>query len=632
MTDMEGPKDLLDLGPTVTLPPAEPSSVPMMATAATNPAASEPISAPAAGQESNPPGTPSVSSSHLLDATAALGDPRAPSPLPQSGQGMPDLNPGAPNHPALDEDAPRDEGVERTQNATDAPGSIPPENSRAARPTDPSSPTATAEASDTLAPERFPLGRQSVGVTVDVQAPSVININHEARFKIVVRNTGQTDALGVVVRDQLPEGMTYLASDPPADSSGSILTWKLGTLAAGSDRVLTLRTRPSRVGSFEHAATVSVLAGVRSRTLVQEPKLKVEQTAKPSRVPKGRPVEFQVAISNPGTGPVRNVVVQALLTAGLRHEQGSQIVFDNPLTIKPGERLELDPIVADTVEGGEQSCTVTARSPDVSESEDARAVATTFVTEPKLVMKLSGPTKRYTDTVAVYRLAVENPGTATAREVRVVANLPADGLLVPQPIDTQYDRQYDRYKRRLLWTIPQLEPRAHVELSFAVRLGGIQPYKVTADAWAEGGLACKDTCNTDVVGMADVDFTVEERQRILDVGEKTNYLIRIKNKGSKDASRLLIRAKLSGNIKWVKTSGTEQSASGRSDGSEVVFPAIDRLAPNAEIMLVIQVQAIKPGTAACEVHLVHDDLRDVPIIKTATTHIEATEPQPTGHD
>ena len=95
-----------------------------------------------------------------------------------------------------------------------------------------------------------------------------------------------------------------------------------------------------------------MLAGGKSRTIVREPKLKVEQTATSGKVLKGQPVQFKITISNPGDGPARNVVVQAKLSPGLRHESGEpndQNLFEQTLDlIEPGQRVVLDALVADT--------------------------------------------------------------------------------------------------------------------------------------------------------------------------------------------------------------------------------------------------------------------------------------------
>ena len=169
-----------------------------------------------------------------------------------------------------------------------------------------------------------------------------------------------------------------------------------------------------------------MLAGSKSRTTVREPKLKVEQTATSGKVLKGQPVTFKITISNPGDGPARNVVVQAKLSPGLRHESGEpndQNLFEQTLDqIEPHQRVVLDALVADTLLAGEQTCVVVAQSTDVTTSrDDARSVATVTVIEPKLKVTIAGDEKRFTDTIATYTITVENPGTATAHNVYVAA-------------------------------------------------------------------------------------------------------------------------------------------------------------------------------------------------------------------
>src|SRR5262249_44889813 len=56
-------------------------------------------------------------------------------------------------------------------------------------------------------------------------------------YKIEVRNVGRAAARGVVVRDTLPKGITFLNSKP-AEESSSPLVWKLGELAPGKTQAI----------------------------------------------------------------------------------------------------------------------------------------------------------------------------------------------------------------------------------------------------------------------------------------------------------------------------------------------------------------------------------------------------------
>ena len=174
-----------------------------------------------------------------------------------------------------------------------------------------------------LPSDRIPLGRQSMGLSVDVVGPEFWNINQVCILKIVVKNTGAADAMGVSVRDELPDGLTFVSSQPDAQPLGALLTWSLGIVPANSERLISLSVRPTKIGAFDHAATVTMLAGGKSRTIVREPKLKVEQTATTGKILKGQPAQFKIVISNPGDGPARNVIVRAKLSPGLKHESAA---------------------------------------------------------------------------------------------------------------------------------------------------------------------------------------------------------------------------------------------------------------------------------------------------------------------
>ena len=313
-----------------------------------------------------------------------------------------------------------------------------------------------------LPADRLPLGKQEVVLSVEVQAAANVIYNRDATVKIIVKNSGSIDAQGVVVRDQLPAGLAFVASQPEAQPVGdSLLTWHISNLPAGSDRVILLKVKPSKTdGALDHAATVTFQAGSKATSRILRPRLKLEvvQTPPEGKVLKNKTAEFRIAVTNSGNGPARNVTVKAKLSAGLRHDTGERNEdnsFELPIQeLGPGQREDLDPLTVEAIQGGPQSCTVTALSEDVDfDKESAEAVRNIDVVEPKLKMTLAGPDKRYTDTIASYSITLDNPGTAPARNVKVLATLGVSGRLVAVPPGAKYDTS----SRRLQWTIPQID-------------------------------------------------------------------------------------------------------------------------------------------------------------------------------
>jgi uncharacterized repeat protein (TIGR01451 family) len=547
----------------------------------------------------------------------------APAPAPVEALPAPDV----PENPPTPRDNAPAARPARTDTATRPQANAPrdPAIRRTADPADDADPLGPAKLKPGAAPvksekpndgygltDRVPAGPQAVGLSVEVVAPEVMNVGQIKTVKLIIRNTGAADAGAVHVHYSLPKELELVSAQPEAKSTPdepAKLSWGPYLIAAGSDQIVALKVKPKLIGTIDHSSSVTLTLGARSHSTIQEPMLRVEQVVTPAKVLKGQPAEFRITVSNPGSGPARNVTVQAKLSSGLK-ANGDEIVEQTIAVIQPGQRVELDPLVADTIAGGEQNCTVTAYSDDVAQS-DAKVVRNVTVLRPDLALKIDGPTTRYTDTPADYGVTVLNPGTAAAKNVRVSVLLPASGGVLVKPLPP--GAEWNKATQKLSWVVPNLEPaRGDVpgksSSTFHVRLNGMGLYRVVAEARA-ADLAAKDSLSTSVSGMADVDLDVVERKRVLDVGETTVFDITLKNVGTKEAKNLLISADLK-NVKADFVAGTDTDAHFDLKTDRLIFPPIASLAAGRELNLGIRVKATKPGTATCRVYVMHDDVKD----------------------
>jgi uncharacterized repeat protein (TIGR01451 family) len=460
--------------------------------------------------------------------------------------------------------------------------------------------------------DRVPTGPQVVGLTVEVVAPPVMNVGQIKTVKLIVKNTGAADAAAVRVNYDLPKELVLVSAQPEAKSSPddpAKLSWGPYLIAAGSDQIVALKVKPKLVGTIDHASSVTLTIGARTHSTIQEPMLRVEQVVTPAKVLQGQTAEFRITVSNPGSGPARNVTVQAKLSSGLK-ANGDEIVEQTIAVIQPGQRVDLDPLVADTIAGGEQNCTVTAYSDDVAQA-DAKVVRKVTVLRPELELKIDGPTTRYTDTPADYAVIVTNPGTAAAKNVKVTVLLPASGGVLLKPLPP--GAEWNKATQKLSWVVPNLEPaRGDIPgksaSTFHVRLNGMGLYRVAAEA-RSGDLGAKDSLSTSVSGMADVEVTVDEKKRVLDLGESTIFDIKLKNLGTKEAKTVGVTATLN-NVEVIDTAGTDADSMFDEKTGKLKFPTIDSLAPGRELNLSVRVKAAKPGTATCRVVVFHDDIKD----------------------
>jgi uncharacterized repeat protein (TIGR01451 family) len=580
-------------------------------------AGQEPGALPAVGELPAPEGLPAVADDGVKPVGSAKAPPAGGSrrmvPAPRDSMVQQAADPAAlPS--ALEpgkEPAPAPLGAQRTPPPAVAPGP-------AAEPAPPAGEGHLDGQGFVLPPDQLPLGKQQVALSVEVQAPSTMTYNREATVKIIVKNSGSADALGVTVRDELPQGLEYVSSQPEAQPVvGPLLSWRISTLPAGAERIILLKVRPMKSGgTMEHAATATFQAGSKATTRVQRPQIKLEVVQSPpdGKVLINKPAEFRITLTNTGDGPARNVVVQAKLSGGLRHETGErneENTFELPIQeLAAGQREELDPLTVDAIQGGEHWCQVSVSSSDVDFNKETMQVRRAVkVVQPKLKMVITAPEWRYTDTVGGYSIVMENPGDAPARNVKVEATLGVSGRIVTVPPDAKYDAA----SRRLRWTIPQIDPGGKSRpLPFEIRMGGVNSaFEVNVEARGDDGLLVRDRKMTDVRGMADVDLVVQERRRVVDVDGSTTFQIRLRNYGTKEASRIQLSAALSENLIVDATAGgPEEQAQGSPDGHEVTWPLIPRLGPGKEMVLAIKVKVTKaePRIGTCRVYLLHDDL------------------------
>ncbi|MFO0955851.1 MAG: hypothetical protein U0800_00095 [Isosphaeraceae bacterium] len=473
-------------------------------------------------------------------------------------------------------------------------------------------------------------GVRAVGLSVHVQADPVAYLNKETVVKVVVKNTGPTEARGVVVRDVLPEGLEFVAGlDAQApERSGNALVWNLSSMAAGTERTLKYKAKPTRVGPLDHAATATIRVGSKARTEVKQPKLRVEiepvnATATALR---GDRVQFKVKVSNPGSGSARNVLIQARISTGLRHEEKSRSLDLTLEEIRSGDTRELAALWFDTIAGGPQFCEVSATSADVvpttpEEQAAGTARAEVNVLEPKLAISIEGPAKAYTRMTAPYRLNVENPGTAPIDTIAVAIYIPEGGELKLKPNGSRYSSN----DRNLRFQVPHLDPQQKLTYEFRVEMGAPRPLAITAAAKTrtkDRDLLENARFDTEIQGKADVRIKANERNGILDVGEIAEFEISLENRGTKEAVQVTVSAELTKNLKVVETDHDgDERAQFDAESGRLVFPVIPRMAPGNVQRILIRAKAVSPGLAKCTLALSLDGEEMIPFI--AYTKVES---------
>ena len=184
-----------------------------------------------------------------------------------------------------------------------------------------------------------------------------------------VENTLTVNALDncaeVVITDLIPEGATYIKSEPVATVNGPKLVWTLETLDKGSQMIIKVWYKADQEGCLVNCATMAAIPRGYARTFVGSAKL-VVSCQLPATAMIGGALNELIEVKNVGTVPASDVVVTAALAEGLNSASGQKLTFTvGELT--PGQPKQIM-VPLKAVKRGRVENTVVARASNTDEA------------------------------------------------------------------------------------------------------------------------------------------------------------------------------------------------------------------------------------------------------------------------
>jgi uncharacterized repeat protein (TIGR01451 family) len=140
--------------------------------------------------------------------------------------------------------------------------------------------------------------------------PARAGLYDPVTFRVEVSNAGAAPLEDVELTDELPPALLFLNSNPSTPGDKPVLTWKLGTLAAGQSKSVEYQVSPKEVGTFENKAAARAAGGRRqeaaARVVVGAARLGVTISG-----PRGRsadePATYRITVANDGNAPANRV-------------------------------------------------------------------------------------------------------------------------------------------------------------------------------------------------------------------------------------------------------------------------------------------------------------------------------------
>ena len=454
-------------------------------------------------------------------------------------------------------------------------------------------------------------GPQSPSVTIQKLAPEEIQVGRRCTFAIRIQNTGQRTAQGVVINDEIPLGTELVGTSPRASVSGAKVVWDIGTLSVGEERTVEMEVIPTEEGELGSVASVSFAAQASAKARCTRPELALRLSSKP-QVHAGDEQIVQVEVSNPGSGEATGVMLLQSVPEGVSHEAGPALEFEVG-ALAPGESRSLE-LILTAESAGKISNVMTARA---DAGLQVRASCEFEVIAPSLQVSIDGPKKRYLERPATYHVSIDNPGTASAKEVQLMTQLPK-GL---QFVSANNMGEYDASTHSVHWSLAELpaNERGTVELVALPIETGEHVLEVSTEA--SDGLQDATEARVHVDGIVALMFEVVDLESPVEIGGETTYEIRVVNQGSKSASNVQVGAIMPQGMRAISGQGESRHA---IQGEKVVFAPLAQLAPKAESVFRIQAQGLRAGDQRVRVQVVSDEVRQ-PITKEVSTRVYADQ-------
>src|SRR5256712_182310 len=164
----------------------------------------------------------------------------------------------------------------------------------------------------------------NIGKT-DAPDPAVAGTD-DITYTISYSNTGTAGATGVIIRDTVPAGTTFVSATASGSLAAGVVTWNIGNLASGASgtvqMVVSINTPVANNTTITNATysitsnEVGPVNGAADPTnVLSDPRFTQTKTDAPDPVAAGANITYTLAYQNVGTNNATGVVIQDPLPA-----------------------------------------------------------------------------------------------------------------------------------------------------------------------------------------------------------------------------------------------------------------------------------------------------------------------------
>ena len=265
-------------------------------------------------------------------------------------------------------------------------------------------------------------------IQVTKKAPERVDVCEDLVWEYSVTNSGSGSTDAVVVREQLPEGLTTA-------NGGKVVEMDAGVLREGQTKTGRVTLKAARSGEYRSKAVASSAGGLQTEsaetaTVVTQPRLAVNIEG-PDAEYVDRPIAYRVTVTNEGDAPAREAVASVavpgatkLVNVGTEGRTDRNAIQWALGTLEPKASKTITFTLAGT-EAANLSTVARARARCAEDVTDT--AQTKIMTIAALVLEavdVADPV--HVGDNVVYRISVTNQGSGADNNIRVSAKLPPE--------------------------------------------------------------------------------------------------------------------------------------------------------------------------------------------------------------
>jgi len=475
-------------------------------------------------------------------------------------------------------------------------------------------------------------------IAVRKTGPAVASVGATLAYRIEVSNPGDLAADEVTLTDVVPEGLTYLRSNPAGELSGSSVTWRLGTLSASETRSVEIDFRADRQGSVTNCAEAAAAGGLQARdcasTTVSAPTVDVQVLGPQESVSVGEDVTFTIVITNRGRLPATGLIIKDRFDPGLEHaEAPSPIERDLGTDLAPGQSQRIGVVLrvtragrlcntAEVIGDGRIQASATACVTAVEAARREPEPGPQPAGQASLSVTMTGPDACAVGEKALFTIEVTNTGQQPLTGVRVASSF--DASINPARATPGHHREDDN----IVWTLDTLEPgqkeRFDLECDCLTASASASGYVgVTSEEGAQGeDRAYVAIGSGPALAPANLTMTVAALREPVALGKEFTYVIRVVNRGQMPDHQVTVVVTVPPELEPIKF-GTlgPPPVDFEIAGQVIRFQPVDTIEPDPEEPLEyrVRVRAARAGSVRLQARLTSQGLTQPVDAQTTTT-------------